>query len=238
MHPDNDQRPNQLTLLAGADAVVLEEQERSGEFTGERLRRCRPEVYRAILEGFAGGASMRRLASLYHVSSNTVSAVVQSEAVAIEALKKRIGRKATAVYALAFDRLEEDLHNDYVMGKTSAKDKAVIVGILGDRSQIEQGLPTAVVEHRRVDAADVNDAFLDAIEVQAVEQSRKTGFGRGEPGQKGLPGGAGSGGRGAGSVPGEGEFEGEPEQAEEAVGDDKSPVDGSEGADFIGEAGE
>lgn len=184
---------NQLEFLAGADPAVLDEQERSGVFTGERLRRIRPQVYQAIIEGYAGGASMRRLGQLYKVSTNTISAVVQSENSSIEALKKRIGRKATAVYALAFERLEEDLSNDDVMVKTSPKDKAVIVGILGDRSQIESGQPTQIIEHRVIDAGDINDEFLDAIDV--TPRGPAMGFAGELAPTKGLPdrGGLGAG---------------------------------------------
>ena len=221
----------QLSLLAGADAEVLQEQERRGEFTGQRLKRLRPDAYRAIVEQYGGGASMRQLARLYHVSINTVSAVVRAESAAIEAVKKRVGARATAVHSLAWERLEEDLADDEVMRKTTAKDKAVIVGITGDRMQLADGAPTSIVDHRRVEAEDVNRSFLDAIDVQAEEQERRqTGFAGGDAGQKGLPDGAAEGGPA-------GDSDGERDGERGGDADDKdmlSPANGGEGCQESG----
>jgi hypothetical protein len=178
---------------------------------------------------------------MFKVSRNSVAGIVQREAVVIEQLKESLGRKATVLYAQLMERIADDLDNDEVMAKTSFKDKVVASNIINEQWRVDAGLPTQVHEHRRVDAEDVNDAFLDAIDVQATEQHRKTGFGGGVSQQKGLPGaagssgqGAGSSGQGSGSGAGEvveGEFESE---SGEAVGDDKSPVDEPEREDSSG----
>ena len=167
-----------MQLIDGADLSVLAEEERGGNFTGERLKQLRPQTYCEIITAIAGGASMRSIARVYHVSTNTVSAVVRSEASAIEAVKKEIGARATAVHRLAWERLEEDLLDNEVMKKTSARDKAIITGITGDRLALADGMPTQIVEHQHISAEDINAQFSEVIDIT------DSGVGSGE--QKGA----------------------------------------------------
>lgn len=71
-----------------------------GNFTGQRLARDRPKVYRQVIALLAQGASAAKIAKLCGVSRNTVAAVREVEAQTIEQHKQTILATAARVAEL------------------------------------------------------------------------------------------------------------------------------------------
>lgn len=205
----------QMSLL-GADMSIVQEEERKGHFTGQRLKALRPDAYAGIVEGLAQGLTQRGLARIYKVSANTVGAIVLAESVAIESLREQLGRKATMLQAQLMEEIEADLNDSDKMRKTSFKDKLVASNILNEQAQLAQGKPTEIHAHR-ITADDLNEDFFAGLPKAQPADAPKTGF-SGEAGQQK--------GELLETVPGE--FVPAADQAGELGGDCKSPVHGAQ----------
>lgn len=181
-----DEQDNQLEFFGGTALELVQKEELAGNWTGERLKKLRPEVYRGIIEGLAHGMPQAQLARMYKISRNSVAAIVFRESVVIEQVRQTLGRRATVLYAQLLERIADDLDNDIVMSKTSFKDKVVASNILNEQWRVDAGMPTQIREERRVDVTDINDKFLAALDGQAAKHALKIGFGGVLPGQRGL----------------------------------------------------
>jgi len=88
-----------------------------GRFTGERLLRERPRVYRKVVELLAEpGMSINQITKFCRVSEHTVRAVRDREAISIAERKQRLMSIFGNVAELGAERMEE------LAGKASLRD--------------------------------------------------------------------------------------------------------------------
>src|SRR5437762_9640759 len=105
-----------------------EQSKPKGRFTGERLLRERPRVYRTVVELLAEpGMSINQITKLCRVSEHTVRAVREREAVSIAERKQRLMSIFGNVAEMAAERMEE------LAGQASLRDAGTTAGIATDK---------------------------------------------------------------------------------------------------------
>jgi hypothetical protein len=97
-------------------------------FTAERVLRTRPKTYRAIVQLLADpDAKVEQIAKLHRVSTHTVRAIREREAVAIAERKQRLISVFGNVAEMSAERMEE------LCGKATLRDAGVSAGIATDK---------------------------------------------------------------------------------------------------------
>ena len=162
--------------LPGIPQEFLAAAEHQGEFTGERLFEQKPEVYRAIVYCLAEGFGVIRIGKLLKVSPNTVMAVRDREGQAVDIEKERLSKLYRKGARLAGERIVEDLLDDEISRKIPANQKAVIVGILTEKSELLSGGATSRVAHAPTTPVNEDfDAYLASLKpVGEMEKSGET----------------------------------------------------------------
>jgi hypothetical protein len=87
-----------------------------GNYTGERLARERPKVYRQIIELVAQGVLLNRIARQCAVSRHTIRAVREHEAAPIAQRKTEILGAAMRVATASIHRIEDELAAGKIKG--------------------------------------------------------------------------------------------------------------------------
>jgi hypothetical protein len=99
-----------------------------GRFTGERLLRERPRVYRKVVELLAEpDMSINQITKLCRVSEHTVRALRDREAISIAERKQRLTSIFANVAEIAAERMEE------LAGQASLRDAGTTAGIATDK---------------------------------------------------------------------------------------------------------
>src|SRR5213075_1817579 len=96
-------------------------------YTGERLLRERPKIYRQVVRLLGEGWSANKICKWCHVTRETVRAVERREAVEISARKKSIIGILGNVAELGASRMEETI------GTAGLRDAAIGTGIAVDK---------------------------------------------------------------------------------------------------------
>src|SRR5215467_8640529 len=96
-------------------------------YTGERLLRERPKIYRQVVRLLGEGWSANKICKLCHVTRETVRAVERREAVEISERKKSIIGILGNVAELGASRMEETI------GTAGLRDAAIGTGIAVDK---------------------------------------------------------------------------------------------------------
>src|SRR5436190_12381241 len=96
-------------------------------YTGERLLRERPKIYRQVVRLLGEGWSANKICKWCHVTRETVRAVERREAVAISERKKSIIGILGNVAELGASRMEETI------GEAGLRDAAIGTGIAVDK---------------------------------------------------------------------------------------------------------
>src|SRR5215510_16618614 len=96
-------------------------------YTGERLLRERPKIYRQVVRLLGEGWSANKICKWCHVTRETVRAVERREAVEISERKKSIVGILGNVAELGASRMEETI------GKAGLRDAAIGTGIAVDK---------------------------------------------------------------------------------------------------------
>ena len=150
---------------------------RKGNYTGERLKMLRPEVYRRVVELLAEPrehVSIREICRQCHVTDDTVRAVEKREAVPIAARKQALMIQAARIAKLAYDRVEDQID-------TAPLPQAVVTaGVFTDKFQILSGDATARLENfnfnmKPVDIVAEFQKFHDAIREKAKQAREREG---------------------------------------------------------------
>jgi hypothetical protein len=133
-----------------------------GRYTGERLLRERPRVYRKVVELLAEPReqmSIRRICRSCHVTDDTVKAVEKRETIPIAARKQALLSIATNVAQVAAERMEE------LAGQASLREASVTFGIATEKLLLLSGDPTLHIAHsfEPVDLCKRLNEFCDAI---------------------------------------------------------------------------
>ena len=116
-----------------------------GRFTGERLLRERPRVYRKVVELLAEpGMSINQITKLCRVSEHTVRALRDREAISIAERKQRLASIFGNVAEMAAERMEE------LAGQASLRDAGTTAGIATDKLLALSSDPQASQQHLHV----------------------------------------------------------------------------------------
>src|SRR5215831_6894128 len=102
-------------------------QDAQPRYTGERLLRERPKIYRQVVRLLGEGWSANKICKWCHVTRETVRAVERREAVEISERKKTLAAMLANVAELGASRMEETI------GKASFRDTAIGTGIAVDK---------------------------------------------------------------------------------------------------------
>src|SRR5215471_4943909 len=138
---------------------------KKGNYTGERLKMLRPEIYRRVVELLAEPrehVSIREICRQCHVTDDTVKAVEKREAIPIAARKEALMIQAARIAKLAYDRVEDQID-------TAPLPQAVVTaGVFTDKFQLLSGDATARLENfnfnmKPVDIAREWNKFHEAI---------------------------------------------------------------------------
>lgn len=164
--------PDQLAEQAyareeqGVDKMLSKPEAR---YTGERLFARNPRLYELIVRLVASGLGIKRIAGMCQVHPYTVMGVRDREGQAIETHKQQIADKARLGAELYVDGAIEDIIER--PDKISARDKAIIAGVLVDKSQLLSGGATSRAESLRPDGPTHEDfnAWLEGM--QRVEEA-------------------------------------------------------------------
>ena len=85
---------------------------KQGNYTGERLKTLRPEIYRQVVELLAEPrehVSYREICRRCHVTDDTVKAVEKRESVSIATRKQQLMLQASRIAKRAADRVEDEI---------------------------------------------------------------------------------------------------------------------------------
>ena len=100
-------------IQANGESLSTPNQPRKkGNYTGERLKMLRPEIYRRVVELLAEPrehVSYREICRRCHVTDDTVKAVEKREAIPIAARKQALMVQAARIAKLAYDRVEDQI---------------------------------------------------------------------------------------------------------------------------------
>src|SRR4029453_16129908 len=103
--------------------TLLITQDSRPRYTGERLLRERPKIYRQIVRLLGEGWSSNKICKWCHVTRETVRAVERREAEEISARKKSIVGILSNVAELGAGRMEETI------GEASLRDATIGTGV-------------------------------------------------------------------------------------------------------------
>jgi hypothetical protein len=164
-------------IQPNGESLSPPDQPRKGNYTGERLKTLRPEIYRRVMELLAEPrehVSYREICRRCHVTDDTVKAVEKREATPIAARKQALMIQAARIAKLAYDRVEDQID-------TAPLPQAVVTaGVFTDKFQLLSGDATARPENfnfnmKPVDIAGEWKRFHEAIREkakQATEEER------------------------------------------------------------------
>ena len=110
---------------------------RRGNYTGERLARERPHVYRGGMRLLSEGTSARKICRACHVTRETVRAVERREAESISARKQELMASAARVAQASIEQLEDDV----AAGKIKGAQLVPVFGVCVDKLQALSGDP-------------------------------------------------------------------------------------------------
>jgi len=161
-----------------------------GNFTGQRLARDRPKVYRQVIALIAQGTSDAKIAKSCGVSRNTVAAVRQVEAPTIEQRKQTILATAARVAELGFERIEEEL----VAGNIKGAQLVPVAGMATDKVVLLSNVPQQInITHTHEPAQQLYDK-LNELARAINSRKPKTIDAQVEPSgaQRALPSGSDS----------------------------------------------
>ncbi|MHC4616781.1 MAG: hypothetical protein ACYTEQ_03410 [Planctomycetota bacterium] len=155
--------------------ALFADQEKRGEFTGERLAARDPERYQAVMSLLAEGVGVKTIGRILSISPNTVLAVRDREPSAIDTLKNKIANDARSVSHLCVESIRDILTDESRAKKVSAKDHAIIFGILTEKSELLRGAATGRVELTSADPGQ-NELveYLEGLRRESMDSSGET----------------------------------------------------------------
>lgn len=165
----NKDKTKQLDLSLPAE--YLAEREKHGEFTGERLKKRKPELYQACVSLLGSGAALLQIAKLLKISVNTVSAVKQREQISIEMEKRLWADKFRTVAGLSAERAMELLADDDRAKDIPLNQLAIATGIFTEKAELLSGGATSRVDwvQPSPSADDYNQFLSDLRRANAVD---------------------------------------------------------------------
>lgn len=145
----------------GQSQSEREQTKQKGRFTGERLLRERPRVYRKVVELLAEpGMSINQITKLCRVSEHTVRAVRDREAASIAERKQRLISIFGNAAEMAAERMEE------LAGTASLRDAGTTAGIATDKLLALTQDPQSQSNnhlHVHIESVDLIDRFNQMV---------------------------------------------------------------------------
>ena len=144
-------------------------------YTGERLLRERPKIYRQVVRLLGEGWSSNKICKWCHVTRETVRAVEKREATEISARKNSIIGILGNVAELGAARMEETI------GEASLRDATIGTGVAIDKVLALTGqMPSINIANIRIPSEEERqrnydtDRMLDAItaKLMALDEAR------------------------------------------------------------------
>jgi hypothetical protein len=187
MSSDPQPQPPQLAgqfFLPGIDpdpegldysGAGLQPASRVGKYTAARFFSEHPQQAQKVCALLGRGVGQLTVAELVGVSVHTVRAVLEylPEDVAME--KQRHVRRLKSARGLALDAILCDLEDPDRLAKIPTRDKAIILGILGD--QLKGGGPANVTVHLHAPDHRDLDAYLSKLQPADVGGLESSGMG-------------------------------------------------------------
>ena len=136
---------------------------RRGNYTGERLARERPRIYREVMRLLSEGTSARKICRTCHVTRETARAVERREAESINARKQELAASAARVAQASIEQLEDDV----AAGKIKGAQLVPVFGVCVDKLQAlsgDAGLRIAVDHaHQHIHAHITAHSYTDLL---------------------------------------------------------------------------
>ena len=156
--------------------ALPEPSKQKGNYTGQRLKALRPQIYRRVVELLAEPRehiSIREICRQCHVTDDTVKAVEKREAIPIAARKQELAVQAARIAKLAYDRVEDQI------GTAPLPQAVVTAGVFTDKFQLLSGDATARLQSfnlnlKPVDVAGEWQKLHAAIVEKAKENASMT----------------------------------------------------------------
>jgi len=170
-----------------ADLFLANESQVERQFTAARFFQMHPQEYREIVSLRAEGLSISACARLFSVSRHTVAAIDRRETSTESFIKQRdqAAYDYRRLARLGRERLEELLLDPE--NKPSAKDLAVMIGILEDKAQLLSGAPTQRIDLQDA-AAPGHSSLVAHLKELRDQYDRSMGLEAGNPGPKAVAG--------------------------------------------------
>jgi hypothetical protein len=108
---------------------------KQGNYTGARLARERPRIYREVMRLLSEGTSARKICRTCHVTRETVRAVERREAESISARKQELAVIAARVAQASIEQIEDDV----AAGKIKGAQLVPVFGVCVDKLQALSG---------------------------------------------------------------------------------------------------
>jgi hypothetical protein len=108
-----------------------------GNYTGERLARERPRIYREVMRLLSEGTSARKICRTCHVTRETARAVERREAESINARKQELAASAARGAQASIEQIEDDV----AAGKIKGAQLVPVFGVCVDKLQALSGDP-------------------------------------------------------------------------------------------------
>jgi hypothetical protein len=140
-------------IEANGQQLTQDTRKPRGNYTGERLKILRPEIYRRVVELLAEPrehVSIREICRQCHVTDDTVKAVEKREAIPIAARKEALMVQAARIAKLAYDRVEDQIDS------APLPQAVVTAGVFTDKFQLLSGDATARLENWNLNMNPVN----------------------------------------------------------------------------------
>lgn len=138
------------------------------EYTGARFFLINPAGHQEVIKLLAEGVGIRRIAKIVGCSTHTVIAVRDQYPASVATEKEKLANLARTGTRLAIEGIIDDLATN--PDEISAKDKAVITGILAEKSELLSGGATSRIEMIVPQpAADEWDAYIAGLRQASVE---------------------------------------------------------------------
>jgi hypothetical protein len=136
----NPEKDAQLFLFYAGDIPQIDRGKPQFDYTGERLFRDRPDVYRLVMTMWAEGVSKRQISRACHVTIRTIDAVIGREEIPIATHKKKSLETIARANRMLAERIEE-------LAPTAKFGEATFAyGVTFDKLAVGTGDPTMRIE--------------------------------------------------------------------------------------------
>jgi hypothetical protein len=199
-----------LFLPGFEDAGIMDDpdgvqQPGMGDYTAAFFARSEPFKARLVLKLLARGVGQLEVAELAGCHVRTVRRLLETMPEEIATEKERLGRKVRLGRKMMMESILADIEDPAKMEKTPTRDKAVVLGILGDQLK-SGGTANVTININAPDHRDLESYLAKLRPADVIEQEgERMGLESGENGSKGgLAAGLKDAGEDAGVVEQEG----------------------------------